>query len=81
MNFICKAQISKLDIHKWLPYHNRVYYTTILGSDLLQVFRESGTGITAKNNSSSKDWGQFLQVSSTHQHLKYNTYKLFLIFF
>jgi len=53
------------------------YYTTILGSDLLEVLKQSGKGVTAKNNSNTKDWGQFLQVSSTHKHLKYNSFKLF----
>jgi len=57
-------KIMKLDIHKWLPYHNRAHLVKISGSNLWEVFKRSATGINADKRSDVNDWGQFLQVSN-----------------
>ncbi|CAL8095142.1 unnamed protein product [Orchesella dallaii] len=56
-------KIYKFDIHKWLPYHNRVHLVYTTGTKLKQVFRTSASGIDP-DKAGAKDWRQFLQVSN-----------------
>jgi len=66
------AIISELDVHRWLPYHNRIFLAQVTGENLFKVFERSGTGLKAKEDSLISDWGQFLQVSNGLE-VYYNT--------
>jgi len=58
-----KDTINRLDVHKWLPYHNNVHIVAITGASLKKLFEASATALDIKNPRNPK-WGQFLQVSN-----------------
>lgn len=57
--------ITRFDIHKWLPFHNKGHLVSLLGSNLKLIFEISATGIDPVG-AGVKNWRQFLQVSGKY---------------
>jgi len=65
-----RKNITELNIHEWMPYHNRPVHVQISGEKLWKIFQRSATGLGKKVPDPPRapadrkpDWGQFLQVS------------------
>lgn len=57
------SQISRFDIHRWLPYHNRAHLVRVKGQNLKRLFDASAKALHS-NYAEKLLIGQFLQVSN-----------------